>query len=200
MVYLKRCSLVLVAAGVLVAASVSAEPLAFEEYELKSKNFETDLMESPPGGFFVKFQHGPNSTMAVYKTAEGKGRSLPVRINRHNEETGLVTRGSVLFKAGYAGEFTKVLRVGDTIVIPRCVPHSGIFGWDNNEETVLQTTFTEKYAEYGPDTATELPKEFTAKIVFDPESGVAASKECAAMTGAPAVTWSIQDMQAYTEE
>ena len=178
------------------ATGAQEQALEFVPYELQSKNFDTDLFEvTPPGGFYMKFQHGPNSTLAVYKTAAGKGRDLPIRINRHNEETGVVTRGSVLFKAGYDGEFTKVLRPGDTIVIPRCVPHAGIFGWDNNEETILITTFAEKYVEYGPDNATELPKEFRDKIAYDKASGVAASLECAAMTGTPPITWSTKDLR-----
>lgn len=197
MINSQRMAQLLAAISLLAVSGVSTaeQPLAFVPYELNSKNFTADLFEvTPPGGFFMKFQHGPNSTIAVYKTAAGKGRNLPIRINRHNEETGYVIKGSVLFKAGYDGEFTKVLRPGDTIIIPRCVPHAGIFGWDNDEESILITTFAEKYVEYGPDTATELPAEFRAKIAYDPTSGVASALECAAMTDAPPVTWSAADL------
>jgi len=84
-----------------------------------------DEREAVPG-FFFSFIHGPNSTFAVYKTAEGKGRNLPVNINRHSEETAVVVKGSMLFKGGYNGEFERVLHVGDAVVIPAGVPHSGI--------------------------------------------------------------------------
>lgn len=171
-----------------------AEPLVYVPQSARSIDLNNLFEVDPPGGFFMKFQQGPNSTLAVYKTAAGKGRSLPVRINRYNEETGYVVKGSLLFKAGYDGEFTKVLRAGDGLIIPRCVPHSGVFGWDHNEETVLVTTFAEKYVEYGPDDADALPAEFRDKIHYDPDSGVAESAECATMQGAPPVTWTVADL------
>ena len=150
----------------------------------------------PPGGFFFDFRHGPNSTLAIYKTAAGKGRELPIRINRHNEETGVVLKGSVLFKAGYNGEFERVLRVGDSIIIPTCVPHSGIFGWDANEETILLTTFAEKYVEYGPDDAKAIAPEFAAKIKYKPDASIAETPECAARQETP-VTWTLKDVRVH---
>jgi mannose-6-phosphate isomerase-like protein (cupin superfamily) len=148
----------------------------------------------PPGGFFFSFMQGPNSTFAITKTAEGKGRALPVRINRHNEETGIVIKGSVLFKAGYNGEFQRVLRVGDTIIIPKCVPHSGLFGWDHNEETILVTTFTDKYVEYGPDNTGKTAKEFSQKVNYKSNSGPAETADCRNMKNAPKITWTVNDI------
>lgn len=148
----------------------------------------------PPGGFFFSFMHGPDSTFAVTKTAAGKGRSLPVRINRHNEETGMVIKGSVLFKAGYNGEFQRVLRVGDTIIIPKCVPHSGLFGWDGNEETILVTTFTDKYIEYGPDNTGKTAEEFAQKVNYKTNSGPAETEDCRNMKDAPKITWTVNDI------
>jgi mannose-6-phosphate isomerase-like protein (cupin superfamily) len=154
----------------------------------------TDEREAVPG-FFFSFIHGPNSTFAVYKTAEGKGRDLPVNINRHNEETGIVIKGSVLFKAGYNGEFERVLHAGDAIVIPACVPHSGIFGWDHNEETILVTTFAEKYNEYGPDDAPKIATEFKKKVEnVKPGMAIAENDMCKKMKGTPKVTWSLADL------
>lgn len=187
-----------------LAMNASAEPAAsgnvsgtdgaggvrfFNVYE------HVDQREVPPGGFFFDFRHGPNSTLAIYKTAAGKGRELPIRINRHNEETGVVVKGSVLFKAGYNGEFERVLREGDSIIIPTCVPHSGIFGWDANEETILLTTFAEKYVEYGPDNAKDIAPEFANKIKYKPDASVAETPECAARQETP-VTWTIDDLRA----
>lgn len=154
----------------------------------------TDKREAVPG-FFFSFIHGPNSTYAVYKTAEGKGRSLPVNINRHNEETGVVVKGSVLFKSGYNGEFERVLRVGDAIVIPACTPHSGVFGWDSNEETILITTFAEKYVEYGPDSVEKITPEFKKKVSnIKPGMAIAETDMCKNMKDAPKVTWSLADI------
>lgn len=154
----------------------------------------TDQREAVPG-FFFSFIHGPNSTFGVYKTAAGKGRSVPVRINRHNEETGIVVKGSVLFKAGYNGEFERVLHVGDAIVIPACTPHSGTFGWDANEETILVTTFAEKYTEYGPDNAEKITPEFKQKVSnVKPDSPIAETDMCKNMKDAPKVTWSLADI------
>jgi hypothetical protein len=119
---------------------------------------------------------------------------LPVRINRHNEETGIVIKGSVLFKAGYNGEFQRVLRVGDTIIIPKCVPHSGLFGWDHNEETILVTTFTDKYVEYGPDNTGKTAKEFSQKVNYKPNSGPAETADCRNMKNAPKITWTVNDI------
>lgn len=148
----------------------------------------------PPGGFFFSFMHGPDSTFAITKSGTGKGRSLPVRINRHNEETGMVIKGSVLFKAGYNGEFQRVLRVGDTIIIPKCVPHSGVFGWDANEETILVTTFTDKYIEYGPDNTGKTAAEFSQKVNYKPNSGPAETEDCKNMKDAPKLTWTVKDL------
>jgi len=154
----------------------------------------TDKREAVPG-FFFSFIHGPNSTYAVYKTAAGKGRSLPVNINRHNEETGVVMKGSVLFKAGYNGEFERVLRAGDAIVIPACTPHSGIFGWDSNEETILITTFAEKYVEYGSDDPKLITPEFKKKVSnIKPGVAIAETEMCKNMKDAPKVTWSLADI------
>ncbi|MCG2634486.1 MAG: hypothetical protein J4A00_06125 [Gammaproteobacteria bacterium] len=144
----------------------------------------------------MNFIHGSNSTLAVYRSEQGRGRDLPLRINRHAEETGTVLYGSVLFRAGYGTEFTRILRAGDSILIPKCMPHGGIFGWDNNEETLLVSTFTEKYVEYGPDDTGGVPGEFAAKLSYDAESGVAASEECARMEGAPPVTWTVDSLRA----
>lgn len=155
-----------------------------------------DQREVPPGGFFFDFRHGPNSTLAIYKTAAGKGRELPIRLNRHNEETGVVIKGSVLFKAGYDGEFERVLREGDSIIIPTCVPHGGIFGWDANEETILLTTFAEKYVEYGPDNVREIASEFANKIDYKPDASIAETPECAARQDTP-VTWTLEDVRAH---
>ena len=186
--------LVLAAGSNLVQAE---EKLVYKPEQAKYFNTNENQFEiDPPGGFFMRFKHGPDSTAAIYRTAAGKGRDMPIRLNRHNEEAGYVVKGSVLFKAGYNGEFTHILRAGDSIVIPRCVPHGGIFGWDDNEETILFTTFADKYVEYGPDDLDGPPKEFADKIQYDPESGIAASKECVEMQGAPPVTWSVQDLKA----
>lgn len=149
----------------------------------------------PPGGFFFSFRHGPNSTFGVYQTAAGAGRDLPIRMNRHNEEAGYVVRGSVLFKAGYDGEFERVLRAGDVIIIPECVPHSGIFGWDANEETLLLTTFVEKYHEYGPDDAQAMSPEFAAKINYQAGAAPAEIDLCKNKPDTPPVTWSVEDLR-----
>lgn len=149
---------------------------------------------NPPGGFFFSFRHGPDSTFGVYRTAAGVGRSLPIRINRHNEEHGYVVRGSVLFKAGYDGEFERVLRAGDVIIIPECVPHSGIFGWDANEETLLLTTFVDKYHEYGPDTAQEVSPEFAAKIRYAADAAPAEIDRCK-QQDSPPITWTVDDLR-----
>lgn len=149
----------------------------------------------PPGGFFFSFRHGPNSTFGVYETAAGAGRNLPIRMNRHNEEAGYVVRGSVLFKAGYDGEFERVLRAGDVIIIPECVPHAGIFGWDANEETLLLTTFVDKYQEYGPDTAQEVAPEFAAKINYKAGSAPAEIDLCKDMKNTPPITWTVEDLR-----
>lgn len=151
---------------------------------------------NPPGGFFFSFRHGPNSTFGVYETAAGAGRGLPIRMNRHNEEAGYVVRGSILFKAGYNGEFERVLRAGDVIIIPECVPHGGIFGWDANEETLLLTTFVDKYQEYGPDDAQAVPPEFAAKINYKAGSAPAEIDICKNRRGAPPITWSVEDLRA----
>jgi quercetin dioxygenase-like cupin family protein len=175
-----------------------AEPLqykpeqAFSYNTAKENQFEID----PPGGFFMRFRHGPNSTAAIFQTEAGKGRDIAIRINRHNEEAGIVIKGSVLFKAGYNGEFTRVLRAGDVLVVPKCVPHGGIFGWDNDEETILFTTFVGEYVEYGPDNLDHPPQAMAEKIHYDKASGVAATQECAEMVGAPPLTWSIDDIKA----
>lgn len=149
----------------------------------------------PPGGFFFSFRHGPNSTFGVYETAAGAGRGLPIRMNRHNEEHGYVVRGSVLFKAGYDGEFERVLRAGDVIIIPECVPHAGIFGWDANEETLLLTTFVDKYQEYGADTAQEVSPEFAAKINYKAGSAPAEIDLCKNKPDTPPITWSVEDLR-----
>lgn len=156
------------------------------------EQFEVD----PPGGFYFRFVHGPDSTLGVYKTAAGAGRDLPIRINRHNEETGLVLEGSVLFKAGYDGEFERVLRPGDAIIIPRCVPHGGIFGWDANEQTVLITTFVDKYAEYGPEYGPggAPSEEFASKIRS--QDGVSEDVFCSLDSGQRDISWSIQELRA----
>ncbi|MCG2634537.1 MAG: hypothetical protein J4A00_06385 [Gammaproteobacteria bacterium] len=155
---------------------------------------------APPSGFHMQFQHGPNSTFAVFRTEEGKGRDLAVRVNRHSEETGFVLKGSVLFRAGYNDEFTHILRAGDSIVVPECAPHGGIFGWDNNEETILIATLTEKYVEYGPDEAGGAPEEFARKVKYDPDSGVAESERCQNMTGEPELEWDMDDLRKWGEE
>lgn len=149
----------------------------------------------PPGGFFFSFRHGPNSTFGVYQTAAGAGRDLPIRMNRHNEETGYVVRGSVLFKAGYDGEFERVLRAGDIIIIPQCVPHAGIFGWDANEETLLLTTFVDKYQEYGPDTAQEVTPEFRDKINYKAGSTPAEIDLCKNMKDTRPITWTVEELR-----
>ena len=173
------------------------EPLQYKPEKARGFNAHEGLMEvNPPGGFFLKFIHGPNSTLAVYRSEQGRGRDLPLRINRHAEETGTVLYGSVLFRAGYGTEFTRILRAGDSILIPTCVPHGGIFGWDRDEETLMVSTFTEKYVEYGPDDAGGAPEEFTAKVQYDEASGVAASEECARMEGAPPVSWTVDSLRA----
>lgn len=155
----------------------------------------TDQQEVvPPGGFFLSFMHGPDSSFFVIKTAAGKGRSAPIRVNRHGEETGIIVKGSMLFKAGYNGEFERVLRVGDAIIIPKCVPHSGISGWDHDEETILITTFTHKYAAYGPDNAGKASTEILNKLNFKPNSGPAETEECKNMKDTPKVTWSVADL------
>jgi len=183
----------------LTAFTVSARPPLNTEDKVGGIRYydsykATDQREAVPG-FFFSFIHGPNSTYAVYKTAEGKGRSLPVNINRHNEETGVVVKGSVLFKAGYNGEFERVLRVGDAIVIPACHPHSGVFGWDNDEETILITTFTEKYNEYGSDEPKTVTPEFNKKVTnIKPGTPIAETEMCKNMKDAPKVTWTLADI------
>lgn len=153
-----------------------------------------DEREAVPG-FFFSFIHGPNSTFAVYKTAEGKGRNLPVNINRHSEETAVVVKGSMLFKGGYNGEFERVLHVGDAVVIPAGVPHSGIFGWDSDEETILISTFTEKYLEYGPDDVENVTPEFKKKVSdIKADMPIAETPAVKAMKDAPKVTWSLADL------
>ena len=148
----------------------------------------------PPGGLFFTFTHGPNSTYAIFKMAAGKARSIPFSINRHNEEAGTIIKGSVLFKAGYNGEFQRVLRVGDTIIIPKCVPHSGLFGWDRNEETILATIFTDKYIEYGPDKTGKTAEEFSQKVNYKANSGPAETEDCRNMKNAPKITWTVNDI------
>ena len=182
--------------GLLLSCLVSAEALQYEPVKARGFNAHEGLMEvNPPGGFALKFIHGTKSTLAVYRSAQGRGHDLPLRINRHSEETGTVLYGSVLFRAGYGTEFTRILRAGDSILIPTCVPHGGIFGWDHNEETLMVSTFTEKYVEYGPDDAGGAPEEFTAKVSYDADSGVAASEACANMEGAPPVTWTVDSLR-----
>jgi len=146
----------------------------------------------PPGGLFMTFIHGPNSTFAVFKTAAGKSRSLPFSINRHNEEAGTIIKGSVLFKAGYNGEFVRILHAGDTIIVPKCVPHSGVFGWDANEETVIITTFVGKYLEYGEEDAKKVSTELKDKLKAD--NNIVATKDCQNMKGTPPITWTIKDI------
>jgi mannose-6-phosphate isomerase-like protein (cupin superfamily) len=146
---------------------------------------------TPPGGLYFTFAHGPNSTYAIFKMAAGKARSVPFSINRHNEEAGTIIKGSVLFKAGYNGEFVRVLRAGETIIVPKCVPHSGVFGWDANEETIIVTTFIGKYSEYGEEGAKKVSTELKDKIKAEE---VVATKECQEMQGTPPITWTVKDI------
>lgn len=182
------------AAGAETPAPDGAAGVRFMNVEESLKGREV----KPPGGFFFSFRHGPNSTFGVYETAAGAGRGLPIRMNRHHEEAGYVVRGSVLFKAGYNGEFERVLRAGDVIIIPECVPHSGIFGWDANEETLLLTTFVDKYQEYGPDDAQTVSPEFAAKINYKAGSAPAEIDICKNRPGTPPITWSVEDLRART--
>lgn len=176
-----------------VTATLTYQPEQVISFSTANEDqFEFD----PPGGFFMRFKHGPNSTAAIFRTEAGKGRNIAIRINRHNEEAVIVIKGSVLFKAGYNGEFTRILRVGDVFIVPQCVPHGGVFGWDDDEETIIFTTFAEKYVEYGPDNLDRPPQEMAKKIHYDKVSGVAASKECAEMVGAPPITWTVDDIKA----
>lgn len=145
----------------------------------------------PPGGLFFTFVHGPNSTYAIFKMEAGKARSIPFSINRHNEEAGTIIKGSVLFKAGYNGEFVHVLRAGDTIIVPKCVPHSGVFGWEANEETIIVTTFVGRYSEYGEEGAKKVSTELKDKLKAD---DIVATKECQEMQGTPPVTWTVKDI------
>jgi quercetin dioxygenase-like cupin family protein len=145
----------------------------------------------PPGGLFFTFVHGPNSTYAIFKMAAGQARSIPFSINRHNEEAGTIIKGSVLFKAGYNGEFVHVLHAGDTIIVPKCVPHSGVFGWDANEETIIVTTFIGRYSEYGEEGAKKVSNELKDKLKAD---DIVATKECQEMKGTPPVTWTVKDI------
>lgn len=145
----------------------------------------------PPGGLFFTFTHGPNSTYAIFKMAAGNARSIPFSINRHNEEAGTIIKGSVLFKAGYNGEFQRVLHEGDTIIVPKCVPHSGVFGWEANEETIIVTTFIGKYSEYGEEGAKKVSNELKDKLKAD---DIVATKECQEMQGTPPITWTVKDI------
>ena len=184
-------SLAVTAGATRADAPLQYQPQAAQYFDTDGELFEFD----PPGGFFMRFRHGPNSTYAIYRTEQGRGRQAPIRLNRHYEETGIVIKGSVLFKAGYDGEFERVLRPGDAILVPKCVPHGGIFGWDDDEETILFTTFVDKYVEYGPDDLDHPPEAMAEKVHFDPDSGIAATEECANMIGAPPVTWTIEDLR-----
>ena len=78
---------------------------------------------SPSTGAHMTFMHGLNSTVAIHLREAGKARSINFGISRHGEETLMVIKGSMLFKAGYNGEFERVLRTGDVIINPKCVPH-----------------------------------------------------------------------------
>ena len=195
----RTAALMVLGLALLVGTANAAEPLQYTPEAAQYFDTNAELFEfDPPGGFYMRFRHGPNSTYAIYRTDAGRGRQAPVRLNRHYEETGIVIKGSVLFKAGYDGEFERVLRPGDAILVPKCVPHGGVFGWDDNEETILFTTFVDKYSEYGPDNLDHPPEAMAQKVHFDPDSGIAATEECATMEGAPPVTWSIEDLRNST--
>lgn len=148
---------------------------------------------TPPGGFYFTFVHGPNSTQAIFKMDAGKAQSIPFSINRHNEEIATIMKGSVLFKAGYNGEFVRVLHAGDTIIVPKCVPHTGVFGWDANEETIIISAIIGKYVEYGEEGAKKESKSNEIKNKLK-AGDVVATKDCQEMQGTPPITWTVKDI------
>lgn len=153
----------------------------------------TDLFEvAPNSGLYLRHWRGPNSMFVALKVDQGKGHQIPPSISRHSEDLAYVVKGSVYYKAGYNGEFTKVLRAGDVFIVPACVPHAAIFGWDANEETIIMASAVGNTAEYGPEGS--LPAGFSSKATAGEVNDMVITPECRALKNAPPVTWQAADM------
>ncbi|MCG2633791.1 MAG: hypothetical protein J4A00_02535 [Gammaproteobacteria bacterium] len=143
-------------------------------------------------GLSLRHWNGPNMTYIGLRVNEGLGHIIPPSISRHGEDGGYVIRGSIYYKAGYDGEYTKVLRAGDAFMVPACAPHAVIFGWDNNEETVLVASTADKATEYGEEG--QLPIGFSSKATAGEINAMVVTPECRAMKSTPPVTWTAVDM------
>ena len=183
----------------LVLALSSGLLLATESNQYKREDVRfftpTDEMYevAPDAGLYIRHWHGPNLTYISLKVDEGKGWSIPPSISRHDEDSGYVIKGSMYYKSGYNGEFEKVLRAGDSFIVPACIPHAAIFGWDNNEETILVASTSGKAIEYGKEG--QLPPGLSSKATAGEVNDMVISRPCQALEGAPPVTWTVEDMK-----
>ena len=132
-----------------LVAETTAETLKLKQFNVLDAE---NMREVVPGVWSMRHVNGEHTTALVLHVEEGKGRTLPVKQNIHMEEVVLIVKGSVRFFAG-DGTFSKVFREGDLFVLPKCIPHWGTFGYDNNEETIMLSVFSPVYEEYGPDDA-----------------------------------------------
>ncbi|MCG2633790.1 MAG: hypothetical protein J4A00_02530 [Gammaproteobacteria bacterium] len=182
----------------LVLALSSGLLLANEaaEYRPEDVRFFTptdDMFEVAPGsGLYLRHWHGPNLTYISLKVDAGKGWSIPASISRHDEDSGYVVKGSMYYKSGYNGEFEKVLRAGDSFIVPACIPHAAIFGWDDNEETILVASTAGKAVEYGKEG--QLPPGLSSKASAGEINDMVVTPACRALKNAPPVTWTVEDM------
>lgn len=193
-IFLKHLTIAL---GLLGLYSLFAAHSAFANSTYKPEEVRfftpTDMFEVTPGsGLYLRHWRGPNSMFVALKVDQGKGYTIPPSISRHGEDMGYVVKGSMYYKSGYNGEFSKVLRAGDAFIVPACIPHAAIFGWDANEETIIMASAIGTAPEYGPEG--QLPTGFSSKATAGEMNDMVITPECRAMKNAPPVTWTVADM------
>ena len=161
-------------------------------YKPEATQFITpqDNREISPGtGLYLEMHSGNGLAISSLRAAEGKGRSIPLTIAQHEGFISQVIKGSLYFKAGYNGEYSKVLRQGDIFIMPDCAPHAVIFGWDANEETITRGV---KLASNEMEDRAVREAEGPPKDA--PENYVDISEPCKQMKNQPPITWTVADV------
>lgn len=103
--------------------------------------------EIVPGVAHMKHTFGNDTSVALFKVAQGKGSSFPNVAHSHGEEVAIQLKGTSML---YANGKEYIIREGELIIVPGGLEHSGIFSDD--EESLLLAIATPRREDYGDPT------------------------------------------------